>query len=98
MFTYLLELKENKFYIITLENITKEEEILEQLKNNELIKIYPFSKIKNKYKIDNKFEENEILINLMYQYGIENIRGGLFNNIDLSQNEIETIKKQINEI
>ncbi len=95
-FIYILQLENNKYYI---GKTNKPDIRIEQHCNDygsawtrkykpiKVIEIIPHCDI---------FDEDKYTLKYMEKYGINNVRGGSFCEINLDKNNIETIKKMIN--
>jgi hypothetical protein len=101
MFIYILKLENNKFYIGKTENA--EIRIENHFENNgsEWTKIHkPLSIIEIIPNCDN-YDEDKYVFIYMNEYGIENVRGGSFVQIELNNeyiNVIQHILKSTNDI
>ena len=93
---YILSLEQNKYYVGRTTNITAR---LKHHNNNTgsawTMKYKPISTLIVHNDCD-VYDEDKYTIKMMAEYGIDNVRGGSFTQIHLSQNEIEIINKMIN--
>lgn len=100
MFIYILKLKNDKYYIgksknkYTLRNRIKQHYTY---RGSVWTKKYKPQKIIDviKYQKDEKYIEDKIVFDYMNKYGIENVRGGSFCQINLKEEEKNFIKKII---
>lgn len=93
-FIYVLGLENNKYYIGRTQNLQQR---LNDHKNglgSYWTKKYPFIKLID-YRIGTKYEETAKTLEYMDRYGIENVRGGIYSNIDLTFEQCLTIQKEI---
>lgn len=93
---YILKLTSNKFYIGTTLNLNR------CFANHRMgTESLWTKKYKPLYLIDNHRnepeKENYLTISYMYKYGINNVRGGKYLSIDLSEKEIKEIKLQFDQ-
>lgn len=98
MIIYILKLKDNKYYIGKTEDLTLS--LKKHFNSNgiEWTKMYkPIELIQT---IDNydSFDEDKYTIKYMKKYGIENVRGGSFFNLELSSYDYYTINLLIKSI
>lgn len=101
---YVLELANNKYFVGKTFGLIKSKLLIHQIgESDEWTKIYTpkniIEKIHlpnnfNKYEIDEK--ENDLVIKYMNLYGIDNVRGGKYNNVILNDFQIQNIKKKLN--
>ena len=94
---YILKLENNKYYVGITNNINKR--ILNHFTNtgSEWTKKYKPIEIINEYKGDN-FDEEKYTLLTMDKYGIDNVRGGSYCIIELSNLDKNKIKQIINSI
>jgi len=92
---YILKLKNNKWYIGTSENV--ENRIDQHFKGNgsKWTQKHTPVQLITKYKIKDLHDEDKITIQYMEKYGINNVRGGSFCSINLSDGEKEVLRKMI---
>ena len=95
---YILKLEDNKYYVGKTKNINKR--VLDHFTNNgsEWTKKYKPIEIINEYKSDDKFDEEKYTLMTMDKYGIDNVRGGSYCKIELSDLEKDKVKQTINSI
>lgn len=93
---YILNLKHNKLYVGRTNNIDFR---LDDHFNNcgsYWTKKHKPQSVKEIYKNCTNYDEDKYTIMMMAQYGINNVRGGSFTKINLTNNEICIINKMIN--
>lgn len=97
MYVYILLLTDDKYYIG--QTITPKKRIDEHFSNNgsAWTKKYKPIEIIEIIKDCDKYDENKHTIRYMNKYGIQNVRGGSFCQIILSNETIRTINDMINE-
>jgi len=94
-FIYILQLGQNKWYVGRTNNL--QQRIQQHMDNEgcEWTKLYGFISVESTSQ-GNGFDEDKITLECMDTYGIENVRGGIYSNIDLSLEQMLTIRKQLN--
>jgi predicted GIY-YIG superfamily endonuclease len=92
---YILKLREGKYYIGKTNNVEKR--FNEHIAGNGsgwTKKYKPISLIKSVVSTS-YFDEDKYVKEYMAKYGIENVRGGTYSNIDLDANCISVLEKEI---
>lgn len=92
---YILELKNNKYYI---GKTNHPDYRLEQHFNSDgafWTKKYQPIKILEKIKSSDSFDEDKYTLEYMKRYGIDNVRGGSFSQINLLDGEKKIINKML---
>src|SRR3989338_5834462 len=91
---YILELTQNKYYVGKTSNTIKR--ILEHFNNNgsEWTKKYKPIKVLEKHNGDG-YNEKKYTLKTMNEYGIDNVRGGPYCKIKLTDSERKTIEHSI---
>ncbi len=92
---YILKLREGKYYIGKKKNVEKR--FNEHIAGNGsgwTKKYKPISLIKSVVSTS-YFDEDKYVKEYMAKYGIENVRGGTYSNIDLDANCISVLEKEI---
>ena len=87
MTIYTLALKDGKYYV----GKSKGDNV-----NSSWINQYPVMSVIETIENSESEDEDTITIRYMNQYGIDNVRGGLFSNTILSKTECETIERMLN--
>lgn len=92
---YILCLQNNKWYIGKTKWLDLR--IKDHFNNNgsEWTKLYKPLKCHKKFQIKDKFDEDKYTLKYMQKYGIENVRGGSFCQINLDKNAIKFINTMI---
>lgn len=93
---YILELTNSKYYIGRTTNTAMRIEDHFNNKGCEYTKKYKPIKVIEMYKDCDVYDEDKYVLKYMAKYGIDNVRGGSFSQIELDENEIEIINKMIN--
>lgn len=65
--------------------------------NSEWIQIYKPLKIVEQFETFDIFAENNTTKKYMKLYGIENVRGGSYSNVDLDNSQIKSLEKELND-
>ena len=93
-YVHIIKLDQNKFFIFESSHDKVYKYINKLTKSSDWIQKYPFNSIMK----DNIIEYNVNLWTLryMYQFGIENVRGGIYNQLNLSNDTLIEIKNIIN--
>lgn len=92
---YILKLKENKYYIGKTKNIEKRwNDHIAGNGSGWTKKYKPISLIKTVLSTS-YFDEDKYVKEYMSKYGIKNVRGGTYSNIELDDNCISVLEKEI---
>ena len=92
---YILRLKEGKYYIGKTKNVDKRwNEHITGNGSGWTKKYKPTSLIKSVISTS-YFDEDKYVKEYMAKYGIDNVRGGTYSNIDLDDNSISVLEKEI---
>lgn len=92
---YILKLSNDKYYIGKSCNPP------ERIRQHFLLKTGKWIKTHNPLYVEkivsdcNVFDEEKITLEYMYKYGIDNVRGGSFCNVNLTEEEVKYLKRQI---
>lgn len=92
---YVLKLESGKYYVGRTKNLDKRYKDHLSNKGSSYTKKYAPLEIIEKYENMNPFEEDKIVLEYMYKYGIDNVRGGSYSMTNLSQIDIYNIKKKL---
>lgn len=94
---YILKLESNKFYIGKTDNDPEVRfaQHCNEARCTEWMKIYKPIEIMKIYEDCDDFDEDKYTLKYMSDYGIDNVRGGSFCEVNLPQDNISTIKKMI---
>ena len=92
---YTLELEEGKFYVGRTKNLEKRYKDHTLGKGCSYTKKYPPINIKEVFYDKSPFDEDRYVIEYMYLYGIDNVRGGSYSMVNLSEIDIYSIKRKI---
>ncbi len=97
VYIYILELETNKYYIgksntpdIRIENH------FTQINGSEFTKKYKPLKMIEIISDCDDYDEDKYTLKYMDNYGINNVRGGSFSQIELSEDNVKIINKMIN--
>jgi predicted GIY-YIG superfamily endonuclease len=92
---YVLKLANNKYYIGKTKNINNR--LLQHFENNGSVwtKKYKPIEIIQTYKNCESLDEDKYTIKYMAKYGIDNVRGGIYCQINLNYHEKQIIKRSI---
>jgi hypothetical protein len=96
VFIYLLRLSQNKFYVGKTKNLTLRIKDHIESKGSMWTKKYKYIKTDKIFTKCSKFDEDKITIKYMEKYGIDNVRGGIYSQIVLSNDYLKHINKIIN--
>lgn len=92
---YILELESGKYYVGRTLNLEKRYKDHTLGKGCSYTKKYPPIKIKEVFHDKSPFDEDRYVIEYMCLYGIDNVRGGCYSMVNLSDIDIYSIKKKI---
>ena len=97
---YILKLEKDKIYIGQTDNIqtTYEENINGQICDwTKLYKPYKIERLFD-FEMNKEFSDvNKITEDYMSTYGINNVRGGIYSNIELETNQIFYLENELNQ-
>ena len=93
---YILELENNKYYIGKTSRIDKRFNEHLNGKGSRFTKIHKPIKIYKVYKELSEFDEDNYTKKYMKLFGIDNVRGGSYSNINLNDNQINLLNKELN--
>lgn len=96
MFLYVLQLENNKFYVGKTHDLFSRIGMHFCGEGSGWTKLHPPTKVLEKIETSDPEEEDKQVLKYMKIHGIENVRGGSFSSIILTQPEISIISKMIN--
>lgn len=93
-FLYVLELEQGKFYVGKSSNV--EERFIEHIDGlgSEFTKLYKAVRIVDKREYDD-FDEDKFVKKYMMCYGIENVRGGVYSQVKLMDDDVNRLKREM---
>ncbi len=94
MIVYTLKLAQGRYYVGRTNNLSKRLQDHQSGIGSAWTRLYPVIKLLEARTTTNPFDETAITLSLMQQYGISNVRGGPYVQIELSQESIQTIQKE----
>ncbi|AYV78372.1 MAG: GIY-YIG nuclease [Edafosvirus sp.] len=88
---YILKLSDNKYYVGKTNNL--DHRIEDHIMNlgSAWTKLYPFKEVLSMHENCDEYDEDKYTIKTMGIYGIDNVRGGSFANIELSNAQKEVL-------
>lgn len=92
---YILECEDKKYYIGKTNNEIDRIESHFSNRGSYWTKKYKPIQVLKKYNNCDNYDEDKYTIKMMSKYGIENVRGGSFTSVILSENEINILNKMI---
>lgn len=96
MIIYVFQLENDKYYIGSTLDMTKKLEAFESgIDNTPWTDKNKFIAVLETFQGD-KFDEDKTVLRYMEEFGIDNVRGGIYNEVELSFDQYITIKKFIN--
>jgi len=95
VFIYVLQLKENKWYIGKTETSKFRIDTHFDSGGSEFTKKYPPQEIYQIIPECDKYNEDRYVKKYMDKYGIDNVRGGTYSRLELTSNEKEVIQKEL---
>tara|TARA_B100001564_G_scaffold341926_1_gene337112 strand:- start:1662 stop:2663 length:1002 start_codon:yes stop_codon:yes gene_type:complete len=95
VFIYVLQLKENKWYIGKTETSKFRIDTHFDSAGSEFTKKYPPEEIYQIIPECDKYDEDKYVKKYMDKYGIDNVRGGTYCRLELTSNEKEVIQKEL---
>ena len=98
MIIYILELNNSKYYIGKTDNFENRLQQHISMKGSKWTKKYKFKKLIDKINSNDSFDEMKYTLIYMSKYGIENVRGRPWCEINLDKEEIKYINKYINSL
>lgn len=92
---YILKLEKNKYYIGKTNNIDKRYQQHLNGNGSEWTKLYKPLHIITTIESSSEFDEDKYVKIYMSKYGIENVRGGTYVSIELEENSLFSLQKEI---
>lgn len=93
---YVLELRNNKYYVGRTSNLTKRLAYHQNGNGSAWTKKHGLVKLMQSIDVDSPFYEDMIVKTMMQKHGIENVRGGSYSQIWLSREQYTTLQREIN--
>ena len=94
-FVYVLYLEGNKFYVGKCSDVKKRWQQHRAGQGSVWTSLYKPVKIVTVYKQVSSFEEDKVTKVYMSRYGIDNVRGGSYITVQLSDEQIRAVKKEL---
>jgi predicted GIY-YIG superfamily endonuclease len=94
-FIYILELQEGKYYVGKTIDITRRIEEHISGKGSEWTKKYPFIRLLHAETTNDIFDEDKTTKKLMLEKGIQNVRGGTYCKLSLSDQETLFLNREL---
>lgn len=98
MIVYVIQLFDNKYYVGRTNNLDRRIEEHKNGSGSEWTKKYPFIKLLKTINTNDLFIEDKYVKMYMNKYGINNVRGGSYSNIELNKEQENILKKELNSI
>ena len=95
MIIYILKLENNKYYVGKTHNLDKRLHFHKNNLGSEWTKKYKYKYIIETFNSDSAFDEDKYVKIYMNKYGIDNVRGGSYNQIKLSQEQKNNLIKEL---
>ena len=92
---YVLQLEDGKYYVGKTNDVQKRFEQHKTGKGSEWTKEYSPIKIIETRPITSAYDETNVTKDYMKRYGIDNVRGGAYCKVDLSEEEENSIRREI---
>ena len=93
---YVLQLEDDKWYVGKTDDINKRFEQHKSGKGSAWTKEYKPIKIADTRTITSVHDETNVTKDLMKKYGIDNVRGGAYCQVDLPEQQINSIRHELN--
>jgi len=95
MLVYVLECSKGKYYVGRTNNIVSRLDYHSRNLGSEWTKLYKPVRLVSKFNTTDPFDEDKITLKFMSKYGMENVRGGSFSKLVLSDSDKDMIIKMI---
>ena len=92
---YVLQLEKNKYYVGKTNNVSQRLLSHYQSTGSAWTTKYKPIELYEMVDTDDDYDEDKYTLKYMKKYGIENVRGGSFTQIELSENQINTLQQMI---
>lgn len=96
VFIYVLQLEQNKFYVGMTNNPSFRINTHFSFDGSEWTKLYKPLQVLELVPNCDEFDEDKYTLKYMKKYGIDNVRGGAFVQIQLDNSSVEVLKRMIN--
>lgn len=94
-YLYILKLENNKWYVGRTNNLDRRYTEHKNGSGSQWTKIHPVIQLDRYLVCKNNFEEDMIVKQCMSNYGIENVRGGTYSTIKLSDSTVNFLKNEM---
>jgi len=98
MIIYILKLDNDKYYVGKTKNIIKRVHFHKNNLGSEWTKKYKYKSIIKTIESDSPFDEDKYVKIYMNKYGIDNVRGGSYNQIELTDEQKNNLIKELQTI
>ena len=95
---YILELENGKYYVGKTKDINIRIETHIVGKASMWTSLYKVISVKKIFNNCDSYDEDKILLKTMFEFGINNVRGGSFTKIELNKDEINILEQMLNSI
>ncbi len=95
LYIYILLLKNNKYYIGITDNVDRRIEQHKSLTGSEWTKLNPFIKVLEVLEVVSRFDEEKYTLIYMDKYGINNVRGASYSQVQLFKEQKIQIVRSI---
>jgi predicted GIY-YIG superfamily endonuclease len=92
---YILQLQGGKYYVGKTDDVATRYQQHKSGKGSEWTKIFKPEKLLETREIKSDHDENNFTKDLMKKYGIENVRGGAYCNVDLTEEQENSIRHEL---
>lgn len=94
-YVYLLELQNGKYYVGRTNNVTRRVQQHNGESDAEWVRLHCFVRLISSQPISSRLEEDLEVKKAMLQYGIDNVRGGTYSTIFLSEQTTAILKQEL---
>lgn len=98
LFVYVLDLEHDKYYVGKTTNVEQRLKQHQEGIGSNWTKKYKCIGLNNVFSNCDVFDEDKYTIMMMNQFGINNVRGGSFNEIELSDSDIYVLEKMMRSV